>query len=534
VYCFLVLAAAGLSARVWFRNRCTAVASTIAAVVYISLPYTIGQVLYARVAIGELTALVWMPLMFAFCDCVHRERFGKLSAIGAVFSLLVLSNVLYAIMIIPVIILYAVVSGKRAVLSVLLALAVGICIAAAYIFPLVAYQRFFDASAFITHHYVHELGRNLLYISSSEVHSYRIAIPVIVSASCLTLFVAWYIWHGGGSFVARLGMLLTLGLGIVLLIPGMGPALIELSRLKVSGFDSLGAYSMKMLFTALFTLSLGLLAFSRVSDQQTDPRDSVLVVVSCGAFALMLPWSAGFWRIIPRSEIIQFPWRLCAILTVATAGLFAVAVDHCLRHGGRGARRPSLSEMILVALAVIGAGNISWQVYNIPLRPLRTHRIDVTRWVDPMYVTYVSPSELSEFAKSVGTSPETFDVAPTQVEEGVRAEFVEGKGTVSVMRVGPRKLVVSAQCLGDARVQIGQLYFPVWIIVPTTGSPHPEAVVSSAEGLIEISLTSGQHDFELVFDGGLPERAGAIVTLASILVFGGGSAFVSLRRGLAT
>jgi hypothetical protein len=66
------------------------------------------------------------------------------------------------------------------------------------------------------------------------------------------------------------------------------------------------------------------------------------------------------------------------------------------------------------------------------------------------------------------------------------------------------------------------------------GSLHPEAVVSSAEGLIEISLTSGQHDFELVFDGGLPERAGAIVTLASILVLGGGSAFVGLRRRLAT
>ena len=40
VYCFLALAGAGLSAWVWFRNRCTPVASTIAAVAYISLPYT--------------------------------------------------------------------------------------------------------------------------------------------------------------------------------------------------------------------------------------------------------------------------------------------------------------------------------------------------------------------------------------------------------------------------------------------------------------------------------------------------------------
>src|SRR5579863_8666604 len=87
VYCFLVLAAAGLSAWLWFRDRCTPVASTIAAVVYISLPYTIGQALYARVAIGELTTFVWMPLMFALCDRVHRVQFKMLSAIGTVFAL---------------------------------------------------------------------------------------------------------------------------------------------------------------------------------------------------------------------------------------------------------------------------------------------------------------------------------------------------------------------------------------------------------------------------------------------------------------
>ena len=146
-----------------------------------------------------------------------------------------------------------------------------------------------------------------------------------------------------------------------------------------------------------------------------------------------------------------------------------------------------------------------------------------------MYMTYVSPLKLAGFAKSVGTSPDTFEVAPTPVEEGVRAEFVGGKGNVSVKRVGPRKLLVSAQCLGDARVQIGQLYFPLWTIVPAMLSPRDEVLGSSAAGLIEVSLASGQHDFELVFGDGLPERAGCIVTLASILVVGSRFAFVGLR-----
>src|ERR1700736_818024 len=97
----------------------------------------------------------------------------------------------------------------------------------------------------------------------------------------------------------------------------------------------------------------------------------------------MLPWSAGIWRVIPKTEVIQLPWRLCAILTVAAAGLFAAAVDDCLRYGVRDKRRqPSLPVLILVAL------------------------------------------------------------------------------------------LVSAQCLGDARVQIGQLYFPLWTIVPAMRSPR--------------------------------------------------------------
>jgi hypothetical protein len=529
VYCFLVLAAAGLSAWMWFRNRCTSAASTIAAIAYISLPYIIGQALYARVAIGELTAFVWMPLMFALCDRVHRVQFKILSAIGGVFALLVLSNVLYALIFVPVILLYAVMLGRCTVLPVFLALALGICIAAAYVFPLLAYQRFFDANAFQTHRNVSELGRNLLYISSSEVHNHRIAIPGITAAACMALFVASYIWRGGGGLVVRLGLLLTLGLGIVLLMPSMGPALIELSHLKVSGFESTGDYSMFMLFTALLTLGLGLLAYCRVEGEHSDPRrERSLVVVSCGFFILMLPWCAGIWRVIPRSEIIQFPWRLCAILTVAVAGLFASAVDDCLCHGVRVKGRPSLPVMILVALAVIGVGNIVWRV-DIRIRDLSTRGIDVTRWADPMFMSYVSPLNFAGFVKKVGASLDSFDVAPTPVEEGVRAEFVSGKGTVSVMRVGPRKLLVSAQCRGDARVQIGQLYFPLWTIVPTVRSPRDEALGNSPEGLIEVSLASGQHNFELVFRGGLPERAGDIVTLASILFVVVGFAFVGLR-----
>ena len=284
-------------------------------------------------------------------------------------------------MFVPVIVLYAFGVRKRSVLPVLLALMLGIGMAGVYVVPLLAYKHFFDAGAVIRYHDIVALGHHLLFLTSSQVHSYSFAVPGIVTSAFVTLFVAWCVWRGGGGLAARRGLLVILGLGIVLLIPNTGPALITLSRLKVSSFDSFDAYSAKMLFTALFTLGLGLLAYCRVSGKRADPREGVLAVVACDAFALMLPWSAGILKVVPGIEIIQFPWRLCAILNVAAAGLFAAGVNDCLKPGVNGERRPSLPVMITVALTVIAAGNIGWQFYN-RIQPLATPGVDASRWIE--------------------------------------------------------------------------------------------------------------------------------------------------------
>jgi hypothetical protein len=534
VYCFLVLAAAGLAARAWFRNRCSVVASTVAAVAYISLPYSLGLALYYRMTLGELTSFVWMPLALALCDSAQQSRFWVLSAIGIVFALLVLSNPITAVLFLPVLVLYAIVSGKgerpslvKRIVQVLFALGIGIGVAAVYVFPFLAYQHLFDTGHLIAIHPDVEFSRSLLFVSVSDMSSRRIAIPAMVSAICLTLIVARYIWHADVGFVSRLVMLLTLGLGIAMIIPDLGPRVIEWSRLEISGFNT--PVSFAMLFTSLFTIALGLLSYCRLAEADVDLRERVLLIISCGAFVLMLPWSAAIWKAIPELAVIQFAWRLCGILSVTVAGLFAVAMDNCLRHRVNGKRKPSTTVMTAVVLAVIGGGNFIWRT-DRGMRTLDTARVDLTRSVDWPYLVYVPPPHLSGFETTLGASPDSWNVAPTPVEDGVRAEFMSGKGNISVMRVGPRRLLVSAQCQGDARVRIGQLFWPLWRIVPLTQHPLHEALRSSDNGLIEVSLASGRHDFELVYDVGLPERYGAIVTLLSVLLVIGGSAFAGLSR----
>ena len=517
IYCYLVILSAGSSAWIWFRYRCTRTASTVASIGYILLPFIVGQALYTRAAIGELTSFVWMPLMFALCDRIHPIRLHVFIATGVTFALLLLSNILNALMFLPLMVLYAVVSNRRTLLPMIFALGFGSCIAAFYLLPFAAYMKYFDGTAFSTNHPSFELARHLAHLSWAQTQRHM-AIPGILVATCLTVVALCHILSSSKG-IDRLVMILTLGLGLLMLIPGFGPTLIGLSGLKVTGFDTdpAGAYSMKVLFTSLFIAGLGMLAYCRILEKTNHDLERALLAASCAVFVLMLAWSAPLWKTIPQLSVIQFPWRLCAILTVTTAGLLASAINDCLLSGANSDRQPSLILIISFAFAVIAAGSVVWRD-DRPWRAFSAREIDIRRQVDMPYVTYVPARNLVAFARLIGTSPDSYDVAPIPVQQGAHATFVIGEGVVFVERDGPRRLLVSAETQKSARLQLSQLYFPLWKLVASPELQNGETLAISPENLVEVSLPPGRHRFALVFDGGLPERVGKIVTEISILL----------------
>jgi hypothetical protein len=530
VYCFLMLAGAGLASFYWFNSRYSRTASELAAIAYMSLPYLLGVVLYDRMAIGELATFVWMPLLLGLCDRASPRRLYILSAIALVFALLLMSNILTAILFAPVLILYLTGLERRAALSILLASLFGVSLAAIYLVPALSYQRLFIPSATIVHRPLAELGRNLLYVSASELHARRMALPIILGVVCVCAFAARQIGRSGAGLIARLGILLSLGLGLTMLIPDLGPRLIALAHLKVSGYDSYKYYSMSILFSALFTAALGWLAYSKIADRPARLQERILLVVSCCSFVFMLPWTAIIWRVIPRTDILQYPWRLCSILTVAVAGLFAAGIDSCLRQDSRREKRSSLRVLTWAAIITVAAGAFIWRI-DSEYRRFDSPRVDVSRWMDPMYFAFVPPSKIYAFARRAGTSPDRDYVESTPVPPGVSAEYVEGQGTVSVDRVTPERLLVSAECRSDCRAELGQLYLPLWRILPLNGSSDSgETLGSSGEDLIEVSLTPGRHKFWLIFDGGLSVKVGSLLSLVSVLILAVGLAIGAFHR----
>jgi hypothetical protein len=541
ILCFLVLVAAAFAARRWFRNSCKPWAATIASLVYISLPFILGLILNWA-CIGQLCTFVWMPLALAICDSI-QPRFTVVTSLGVVLALLLLSHVLTTILFLPLLLGYTAIgcgrsadtSRIRRLGAMLLAFSIGVAIAAAYMFPLVAYRNLFDFAGLQSIMPAFEPGRWFPGVSSSAL-SKRSLLVALVYAICITLVAAYYVWRAGRGRVSRLLMMLTLGLGVVLIVPDLGQKLIHWSGLQVSSFDFDYEFPAQMLCTILSTAALGFIAYCRISEVGTSQRDQVLLIGACGAVLLMLPWSAFLWKAIPQLAIFQFPHRLCAILSIAVAGLFAVALDSCLRKLPSGGSAPSQGIVIFLAFAVIAGGVLTWRVDRRFRYPSTVPVVDPTQngLVDPMYLSYVSRVQLAEFAKSLGASVDSWDIVPKRVDEGLHAEFTEGRGSVNIYRIGPRKLHVFTQCLEDACVKISQVYMPLWRVVPARESSSSPVLRSSADGLLEVVLAPGAYEFNLVFDGGAPERYGLILTLVSSVTVVSGLAVQFCRKCLWT
>lgn len=517
----LALAAAGMAAWFWLRKFTHPMAATFAAGVYISLPFILEDGIYARSAIGELCTFIWMPLGLSICETMYERRSAAF-ALSGVFALCVVSNLLATVLFAPVLTIYAILFGKRMepsvfrrALLVFLAQLLGIGMAAAYLVPALAYRRLFDLHQLSIFLPGYQFGLYFLSMSSNNLKS-RVIDLGIGGAVLFAGAAAWYVWRSVADYRIRICMALTLTLGTLTLIPNLGPTITCLS-----GFELQSVPPSDMMATTLlgvfFTIALGLLAYCRIGENGPGPRGPLLLCIAAVSFFLMLPFGAPIWKAIPGSSVIQFPFRLGGNLCVAVAGLVALAFDHCLRDPVGSRRRPSRLVIALAALAAITGGFCTWRADREFRRPQITE-FDITQDIDPMYRTYVPLQQIPSFARDLGSTPQSYHADSTPGDGTLRAGLISGDCDLRVKRQRPRELFVSSDCRGQARLQIGQLYSPLWKIVPLPAASGNPSVSASADGLIELTLSPGKQDARLAFDMSPTEPWGKTLSVASLLV----------------
>jgi hypothetical protein len=523
VFIFLVLAAAGLAARFWFRKFASSHAATLAAVVYLGLPYILEQGVYFRAAIGELCAFIWMPLLLGLSESLHRES-RVIFALGGVLALFFLSNVLYAVLFLPVFFAYALFFGERmkrpfvvTLLFLCLAVLLGAGMAAVYVVPFVAYGRLFELRQLrVNLPGSFAVGRHFLYQTLQSLSVREIAISA-AGTMCFVMVAFRDVLRSRADKYLRTLMALTLGLGVLMLIPNLGPTLIRRSGFDVESFNTFDDWTPRMSVILFSTLVLGLVGYCRLGQQERAGRESVLLVTSCLVFIGMLPFSAPVWKLIPALASIQFPYRLGGLLTVAVAGLSAMTFDSLFKQTSSPGRPWAYIVVICAFMWVIAGGAFTWRL-DWRVQTARIASYELNSDIDVMYRTYVLRERLRSFAERMGTSPDSSRATPEPGDGTLRAELTSGHCNWNVWRERPRELRVSANCEGDARLTIGQLYFPLWKTVPVGSSSVGSAVGASSDGLIELRLYSGRQDLRLILDRGAPERWGLVVSVASLLL----------------
>lgn len=518
--CFLALVGAGLGAWSWFRKFTEPMAATLAAITYISLPYVLQDGIYTRTAIGELFTFIWMPMALSLCESLYERR-SVVFVLSGVFALLVMSNLLSAVLFAPVLTIYAVLSGKRFELSrfrrarlVLVSQLLGAGMAAIYLVPLLAYRRMFDLHQMGAILPGYQLGLYFLNITSFDLRS-RVIDIAIGGAIGFTAIAGWSVWRAAIDVRVRIGMLLALILGMLALVPNLGHSVIRLS-----GFDLRPApessFSATMLLGISFTVALGFMAYCRVVPSRASERGFLLLCFAWVAFFLMLPFSAPIWKSIPGSSVIQFPFRLAGILCLAVAGLVSMAFDSAFRERDN-SPRPLRLVFALAVFAAIAGGLLTYRMDRVFRHP-QIAEFNAAEDIDPMYRAYVPLPQLAAFAESLGTHPESYIVEPRPGDGTLRAALIDGDCELNVLRESPRALLVSSNCKDVARIRIGQLYSPLWKVVPDPATSSSSSVGPSSDGAIELRLYSGKHDTRLVFDIGRPERWGTIVSGVSLLI----------------
>ncbi len=242
---------------------------------------------------------------------------------------------------------------------------------------------------------------------------------------------------------------------------------------------------------------------------------------------LMSPWAQGVWEAVPALAVIQFPWRLLALVDLLICGLAGLVLYNLatsLPHLGVPQAEGQAIGLLLVVGLVIFA---SLRYVAADLQPVEPWREDgravyrferehpdmiaYTEWVlekpfteSPMSADYEAPDywEVHGYTTALTRFSIVQGVARVISSESWGSYF---RGQIQVER--------------PSTVRINLYYFPGWQVT-VDGRPALYRV-SEARGLMELDLTPGEHRIEVrMGTTAVRQIGGAItgVTLFPILI----------------
>jgi hypothetical protein len=240
-----------------------------------------------------------------------------------------------------------------------------------------------------------------------------------------------------------------------------------------------------------------------------------IVVASLSAL-LMTSASGPVWRVLPVLQRVQFPWRFGLLLSLAASATVALGLRSLRETGARANRRMLAFGGLIVCVWVLLLAGVARRTY--PSMSGRdfvvndTARAALARGRDapeyrPRWTNLSGEGDVEAMLRRVCGGEATREV---------RACISEGDGAIAFTRRAPRELELTIESASGVSFRVTQFYFPGWA-ARLDGRPHP-LQPAPADGLIMLSVPAGRHRLRLALEPTAPERAGQLISAASLAI----------------
>jgi hypothetical protein len=274
-------------------------------------------------------------------------------------------------------------------------------------------------------------------------------------------------------------------------------------------------FNWKVSAVGLVVILAGALAAVFVSRRRRDFQDVwwALLALGCVAIFLMFPASVIFWRLLPKLEFLQFPWRWLGPLDFVFAFFVAAALG-CLK------RQWICWTMVIVVLVSLGAmiaKDAWWDSADVPFLIKAIHTgfgYEGTDEYQPLGGSRYELPGTDANGEWIAKSP-----TPTVREYGSSAPDAESTASVTfhIQRWTATHRSFSAQASAPATLALHLLAYPGWQ-VQVDGNIAAIATVPNT-GEMLLALPAGSHQVTINFRKTWDRIAGALISLLFAIAF---------------
>lgn len=431
----------------------------VASVMYAYLPYHLVE-LYVRAAPSGLVAFVWLPLiLWSFSRVSERPCLSRVALAALLVAALVVTHHVSALLFAPLLVGYALVlssshrprrAAGRALLIMAAASVLALALSAFYWLPPLAESHWVGLATSTTREYLDFLLPFVDAVSLSPAYIYTTGLP--------------------DKLVFPVGLVEAVVLAAAMFLP---------FRLR----------------------------------ERWRP---ILFFLLCGLVSAFMLTTASrpVWEVFgPVLAFLEFPWRFCTLLVLATAFLAGALVQGVTRRFGA---RTAFGGLLVLATA-------GWALSRLPFMPISPDASVEAMWkFDRGWGVEGTMWEHEFLPVWVKEQPRAISLpAPANVAGGAQMPA----GRLHLTGVGYTRLDLTLDSPLPTRVAVHQFYYPGWQArwQGSVQPAHPEGVL----GLAAFDLPAGTGSLTLRLGYTTAQKLGTLLSLCAFLVCG---AALLLRR----